>query len=328
MLYTRTQEECKTRNVWGVDMKTTLLEMQYYQPTLSYQRKLPWRKALVGPDAVDEAVTRLFNARSTGSTLVSIDFSSYDATVSPSMQMRAFARISSLFQSGFDDGIIDIANRFQSIGIVTPDGIAEGYHGVPSGSTFTNEIDSIVQDQSVDQTLISVGHQIQGDDGLYLTYDPDDLISSFERVGLKVNTEKSVISDQYCLFLQNYYSPKVSVDGIIRRVYPTFRALNRIIFQERWSDFEDYGIKGSDYYAIRTISILENVRYHPLFREIVEFIYKLDKFKLRYSQKGLNKYIDRLNKSSGLQGVISNQLGDSVKGIENFATVKLLKTLS
>ena len=327
MLFTRTQEQGKTRNVWGMDMKTTLNEMCYYQPLLGYQRQLPWRKALVTPDAVDEAITKLFNARSRGSTLVSIDFSSYDASINPSMQMRAFEFISSLFQKGFD-GLIDIANRFQSIEIVTPDGIMEGTHGVPSGSTFTNEVDSIVQYQAVNHEIIEPNYQIQGDDGLYLTSNPDDVIGSFQDVGLKVNEDKSIVSDQYCLFLQNYYSPNVSVDGIIRRVYPTYRALNRILFQERWSDFEDYGIKGSDYYAIRTISILENVRYHPLFREIVQFIYNLDKFKLRYSQKGLNKYIDRLNKTSGLQDVFSNQLGDNLRGINDFETVKLLKTFS
>jgi hypothetical protein len=38
-----------------------------------------------------------------------------------------------------------IAWRFGNIGLITPDGVKDGPHGVPSGSTFTLEVNSIAQ---------------------------------------------------------------------------------------------------------------------------------------------------------------------------------------
>jgi hypothetical protein len=328
MLYTRTQEQDKTRNIWGVPIKDTLSEMRYYQPLLERHKLLPWRKAIVSPDSVDRAVTELFRTMDSSTTLMSVDFSSYDASVSPQKQKEVFEYINTLFQPGCDADLSLIFKRFQTIGIVTPEGIWHGPHGVPSGSTFTNEVDSIAQYLSLPREMRESGlFQIQGDDGLYLTSNPDGLSDQFEEAGFQVNALKSVVSTDYCLFLQNYYSPRYQENGIYRRVYPIFRALNRIIFQERWSDFEDYGISGSDYYAIRTISILENCRYHPLFEEFVKFILSKDKYSLRYTKRGLAKYISRLAQTSGAVDVITNQLGDSLSGINEFATVRLVKTI-
>lgn len=49
ILFTRTQEQKKTRNVWGYPMVDTLNEMMYYSPLLKYQRELAYRSALISP---------------------------------------------------------------------------------------------------------------------------------------------------------------------------------------------------------------------------------------------------------------------------------------
>ncbi len=332
ILFTRTQEQKKTRNVWGFPIVDTLNEMRYYSPLLSYQKRLGYRSALVSPEEVSRQMTKLINKCSSGNSLVSIDFASYDTSVKSQLQKVAFDYIKSLFQSGCESDLEYISERFRSISILTPDGIISGNHGVPSGSTFTNEVDSIVQAIiATNLPYVAIDNmQIQGDDGVYLVPKDktDELFTQFKSFGLNVNEDKSYVSDNFAIYLQNLYHKDYSVNGIIGGIYPIYRALNRILFQERWSDFEDFGIEGKDYYAIRTICILENCKYHPLFKEIIKVILKYDKYSLDPSDQGISKYIQMIRETEGAGEILKHQYGDDVGGIKSFETIKVVKELS
>lgn len=335
ILFTRTQEGGKTRDVWGYPILDTAKEMRYYVPLLEHQRTLSWRAALVGPEEVDKHVTSLLLKCNQFSDmiLVSIDFSSFDSSVRPDLINQAFGYISSLFQKDYHDEINELMNRFASIPLLTPSGIFKGIHGVPSGSTFTNEVDSLVQYYcAMSSGVVKEGHfLIQGDDGVYLVHkdDVNKLLDAFERHGLKVNVDKSRIANDHCLYLQCLYHTDYLKSGSdVGGIYPVYRALNRILFQERWSNFEDFGLKGKDYYSIRTISILENCKHHPLFEELTRFIFDLDKYSLEYSKESLTKYCELLNEGPGTWGVLYNQYGDNVKGLSSFKTVQLLKSFA
>lgn len=333
MLYTRTQEGNKTRNIWGLAISQIINETMFYRPLLDYQKNLSWRSALIGPDVVDRQLTEIVNSSLLRNvSLVSIDFSRYDASVKRRLQRYAFDYISMLFQKQFSSRIDKIFEMFNTVGIVTPDGIIYGSHGVPSGSAFTNEVDSIVQYLiAINSKLVFRENiQIQGDDGIYIVNqdNSDKLFRYFESHGLVVGREKSKISQNSGTYLQKYYSADYrNSDGIIGGIYSVYRALNRLVFQERWTDFEDYGILGRDYYSIRSICILENCKHHPLFTELVKFVLSQDKYKLSYSQDGLNKYVRMLIETKGSEGLLINQYGDDLKGINSFETVKLIKTL-
>lgn len=332
MLYTRTQEQGKTRIVWGFPMADTIVEMMYFLPLLQYQKRLPWRAALVGPNAVDDEVTKLFHlSQLEDRTLMSIDFDLYDASVKPELQQSARNYIQSKFQdiksnlTGGYSMIPHIFDRISNIGLVTPDGVRKGPHGVPSGSTFTNEIDSIVQKAVSEYTVNNDEKIIQGDDGLYSTLDPDRLVHDFESAGLSVSREKSYISKDYCVFLQNYYSRGYSRDGKLVGVYPLYRAWNRLVFMERWQDFQDYELEGRDYFSIRAISILENCRNHPYFENFVLMVANLDKYSLKFTNKGLKLYQRMWKDSKGAGDLIKNQYGDDINGLSSFRTVRLLR---
>lgn len=329
-LFTRTQEGGKTRTVWGYPMADTLNEMRFYRPLLEYQKKLSWRSALCGPDKVDESITRIINdAVLKRQSLVSIDFSAYDASVKYYLQKCSFDYIKSLYQSNVHVELDYIAHRFNTIGLVTPDGIKDGDHGVPSGSTFTNEVDSIVQYLCATHIgLTEGGFDIQGDDGAYRTVKPEDLMNGFKDFGLKVNGDKSLISDKSLVYLQNLHSTDYTDEsGKFGGIYSCYRALNRILFPERFDAFSVDGLLGADYYSIKTISILENCRNHPLFKDFVKFIANLDRFGLRYSQQGLAKYIERIKLKSGVEGIFKYRRGDELTGIQSFSTVKILSEL-
>lgn len=334
VLFTRTQEQEKTRNVWGFPIADTLNEMRYYSPLLLFQKELPYRSALNNPDEVSRRLTLLINlAVKTKYSILSIDFSSYDSTVNPSLQRLAFNYIKGLFQSQFHSDIDYIAERFRTIGILTPYGILKGEHGVPSGSTFTNEVDSIVQAIiAISSGLVTEDRfQVQGDDGVYLVpFDKvEELKEKFLSNGLIVNGDKSYVSSNYAIYLQNlYHFDYKDKSGVIGGIYPVYRALNRLMYQERWSTFEDYGIIGRDYYSIRSICILENCKYHPLFKELVKFILSKDKYSLVVSDKGLTKYVQMISETKGAGEILNHQYGDNVSGIKSFETFKLIKELS
>jgi hypothetical protein len=323
-LFTRTQEQRKTRNVWGFPIADTLNEMRYYRPLLNYQKSLNWRSSLNGPDAVNARLRELIRlAQQQDEYVVSVDFSSYDATLVPELQAKAFQYIKYLFQKSFSDGLDYIEKRFKSIGLITPDGIYTGEHGVPSGSTFTNEVDSIIQFLIAKDFGIPDGHfDIQGDDGIYVTSDPNGLLNHFEKYGLIVNREKTYISKDFAVYLQLLFDREIDVE--INGIYPTVRALNRILFPERFVDINKLGIDGKSYFSIRTICILENCKYHPCFESFVDFVLSLDKYRLDFDDLNLNKYVKYFERRSSIKDILVYREEDNPKGIRNFRTYTYL----
>jgi hypothetical protein len=322
VLFTRTQEALKTRNVWGYPIADTIQEMRFYRIVLEYQTKVPWRAALVGPAAVDLAVTKLMNyARDNSLTLVSIDFSLYDASCVKDLIVSSFVYIKSLFQSAWHKELDKISERMFTIGLVTPDGVLSGNHGVPSGSTFTNECDSIIQYQISQEYYEHLkDFQIQGDDGIYAVRDPNSFLNHFKKYGLSVNKDKSHTSNNFCTYLQLLYDEEYrGSDGIIHGIYPTYRALLRICFQERFTDFKKDGISGKDYYAIRTLSILENCKHHPLFHKLCDYVITLEKYSLIPSDEGVSAFVKSKQRNLG-KDVNFNiyRPGDDIQGIKKF----------
>ena len=114
---------------------------------------------------------------------------------------------------------------------------------------------------------------------------------------------------------------------MITGIYPTFRALNRLCYQERFSSFKEFDLKGSDYYSLRTLSILENCKDHPLFEELVKFIASKDKYNLEVSDKGITNYVNFVSSTEGFVGDVVNQHGDDLKGIKSWESFKLVKRL-
>ena len=323
--YTRTQEREKTRNIWGYPISDTINETTVASPlTEYYKTHSSYRSALAGPSNVDKRLQTLLNRPG---KKVSIDFTAYDASIDPHLQVAARDKAKSHFQATEHDFIDSLYHRMGTIGIVTPDGIYNGSHGVPSGSPFTNIVDSDVQYLIARLVLIPEDEaDIHGDDGAYNSANPDKLISNFIDHGLKVNEDKTHISDDYFIYLQNYYS--LEDNGDVHGKYPIYRAYMRLRFLERWTNFERVGLTGQDFFNMRAISILENVRYHPLFEKLVKFVTEKDKFGLDVSEQGLINYVNMIRQSSGTQGILLNQRGDDLDGIRNFATFKLISEMS
>jgi hypothetical protein len=159
----------KTRTVWGYPIADILNEYRFYRPLLNFQRSLEWRSAINSPELVDLRIDKIIKESiNSGRKLVSVDFKAYDASLKSTLQRASFGYIKSLFQPVFSDEIDYIAKRFNTIGLITPSGFMDGSHGVPSGSAFTNEVDSIAHFLCARALGVEVRNMdIQGDDGVY-----------------------------------------------------------------------------------------------------------------------------------------------------------------
>lgn len=333
MLFTRTQEGGKTRDVWCTDAGTQLYESTYYRPILDIQRRLPWRSALGEPKDVDLAMNKLLKESSlVGLPMISMDFKQYDASVQYGLQHASFEYFRAMYQRSYHYGLDDLEARFNNVGICTPDGIYKGPHGVPSGSTFTNEVDSVAQMLMAYNNPWIVNPfigQVQGDDGVFISTDPDKALDFFSSFGVIPSVEKSIVNKDYCVYLQNLYHPQYAMsDGLVRGIYPTYRALCRLVFLERFDNFKD-DVEGKDYFSIRSISILENCKNHPLHTDLVRYVWSLDKYRLKFSDPGLISYVKRKIEQEGKDVSFTRwTYGDNVQGIKSFKTFKIISELN
>ena len=318
--FVRTQEMGRTRVVNGYPKSDIVVESTYFQPLFNYYRKLPCYAGMRGPSEVDAAMTKLiFDADRLNLFTVSGDISNFDASFGIPLQDKCFDEMKYLINSAFHDDFDIIKDRFGNKPMILPDGVYSGSHGIPSGSQFTNLIGSVGNRKVCGIALELL--QILGDDFAAATNNPELLFQRYEDCGMELNKDKTVIANGYFLYLQNLYHPDYMVDGEIRGVYPTFRALGRLVYPERFSDFESFDLDGKSYFAIRSLSILENCRNHPLFEEFVKWWLQYEKYAIPSNQSIAN-YVKYINATTGTLGT-TNQRGDEIGGLTNFKSYQL-----
>jgi hypothetical protein len=327
VMFTRTQESKKTRTVWGYPIGKLAVEGKYFLPLFEQLRKEKFFSAYGGPDNVDAAVSALLYQKNKEEMIYSEDFSKFDMTVPESLIKSAFDVVRSYYRTQFEDHIFSICDEFLTIGLATPDGVWSGTHGIPSGSWFTSVIGSLVHllvSYAVLEKVDPAKNQVMGDDGIILvpkSISKKDIADVYSNFNLSLNQEKTFESDKEVIYLQRYYSDDYKYNGIHRGIYPVFRALNRLIHMERFTEIEQ--ISGADFFSIRAIAILENCRWHPMHAKFVKWVCQNDKFDLEYSHKGLAEYIRKFQ--SKTVTTVQNQYSDNVAGINAFETVRVLR---
>lgn len=98
-----------------------------------------------------------------------------------------------------------------------------------------------------------------GDDGI-LTFPGitvDKLVTCYESHGQVCNPDKQHASTDDAIVLRRYYHNSYRPDGLMRGIYSTFRALGRLMGQER---FYDPDVWSKEMVELRYLSILENCK--------------------------------------------------------------------
>jgi len=321
----RTQEQEKTRLVNIVDYSTIMQENRFFPPLFERLRGEFCFSGFNGPSAVDSAMTHLIReAVSMDYLCVSGDIEAFDNSVGRDLQSNAFKEVELNFQPSYASEIDEIANRFLTTPLATPDGVYVGEHGIPSGSNFTSIIGSLVNRQ-VSQHPPELS-QYMGDDFALVAKTSKEIFEKYRSCGLKLNEAKTLVKPYSFVYLQRLHHVDYVVDGEYKGIYPIYRALLRLVYPERFSDFNDYDLLGRDYFAIRSLSILENCKFHPLFEEFVKFWMRFEKYKVP-SNSSIRKFVKMNEEKIGSLGTL-NQYGDKIGGIRDFASYRLVIQLS
>lgn len=316
----------KQRVVWMFPFSTNIMEYRYFAPLHSVLRERSPFSAWVSMDEVDKSVTRMFDAANSDSEIVmSTDFSHYDQSLL-NQQKWFFQILTEAYHNNEAKTIDKLANNFRTIPMVaTRNHTYTGEHGVPSGSVFTGICDSIVNYimQYNSPFMVNELLQIQGDDAVVTVDDVGAHIRYLESHGFTLNQSKQYVNEKGVMYLQRLHSSDYRTNGIMRGIYPTFRALNSLVGQERFhKDWDETMV------SLRTISILENCRNHPNFKSFLKFVVKEgDSHLLDNLHVILKTPLEYINRAKAIPGFTSTFNTSPISGLSNFTTVRLLQDL-
>lgn len=294
-------DDVKQRVIWMFPFALNIAELSAYQPLVTHCQNNGTVPAWIGNEAVDIAITKLFDTKSRNDYIVCTDFTKFDQHFNPTMQQCARDILTEMFTRSVNtnewlEEIFPIKYKIPLL--ATDELLYTGDHGMASGSGGTNADETLAHKALQFESAILAGKQLNpfsmdlGDDGI-ITY-PDirveDVVRTYSSHGLDMNEDKQYVSKLDCVYLRRYHHMRYRVGGICVGVYSTVRALNRLCEQERYYDPEDWGAK---MVALRQLSIIENIKWHPLREEFVDYCIKGDKFRLGVDIPG---FIDSLDK--------------------------------
>jgi len=226
----------KTRLVWGYPQAMTILEAKF--APLLIERFLMSSTPMVfglGKIQVGAKLTRIRNSN----VRYSIDFSGFDASVPVGLIVRAFNILRTHFDfidEEDDRAWEQVQNYFIHTPMMLPDQqVFQTSGGVPSGSYFTQLVDSIINYMCVQYMMLKVfGYFAKEDKALVLGDDAAigvdeyrplaQLASAFGDLGLKLNVGKTGVTryrkgDVH--FLGHYWPtclPDRPVEEIVKRL--------------------------------------------------------------------------------------------------------------
>nr|QIJ70107.1 RNA-dependent RNA polymerase [Rabbit picobirnavirus 8] len=332
-------EDVKQRVVWMFPFLVNLHELRLYQVLIESCQRFNLVPAWVSMDNVDREITQLFDTKGRSELVICTDFSKFDQHFNHDMQEGALHILDKLFtpNSDYTSWTKDVFPIKYEIPLAYDYGkIRFGTHGMGSGSGGTNADETLAHRALQHEAALNKSVKLNlhsmclGDDGVlsYPGINIDDVMRSYTAHGQEMNEDKQYVSTQDCVYLRRWHHTDYRVRGVCVGVYSTYRALGRLMEQERFYDPDKWS---KEMVALRQLSILENCKWHPLKEKFVEFCMKRDKYRLgldipgflpeiaSYAKEATDYMPDFLGYTKSLQ----NQ--DPTAGIENWWIVNYLR---
>jgi len=296
-------DDVKQRVVWMFPYAVNICELQVYQPLIELAQREGLVPAWVGQDSVDNRVTSLFDTKGKEDLILCTDFTKFDQHIGVHCQEAAKTILEGILADG-KEWINTVFPIKYNIQLAYDWGqIRSGPHGMGSGSGGTNVDETLLHRALQYEAAQAVGKMLNpnsqclGDDGIlsYPGITAEDVMRSYTSHGLSMNLAKQYASTQDCTYLRRWYHKDYRVEGVCRGVYATSRALGRLCYQERYYDPE---IWSKEMVALRQLSIIENVKYHPLNSEFADFCMKGDKYRLGLDIPGFLDHIEKYAKEA------------------------------
>nr|UAW00531.1 MAG: RNA-dependent RNA polymerase [Porcine picobirnavirus] len=336
-------KDVKQRVIWMFPFAVNLQELRVYQPLIEYAQREELVPAWISMDKVDREITALLYTKAEDDLVICTDFTKFDQHFNCRCSEAAEYLLRGLLIDSDDSEywmkeIFPIKYR---IPMCYDWGMFKrGFHGMASGSGGTNADETLVHRALQHEAAISAGailnphSQCLGDDGIISFHGitVDKVLKSYTQHGLNMNESKQSASTTECVYLRRWHHKDYRINEVCVGVYSTCRALGRLMYQERYYDPD---LWGKEMVALRQLSILENVKYHPLRNEFAQFIMKRDKYRLGLDIPGFLDNIDviaseaRANMDDFLGYTKSQQYaGDSTAGIASWWIVRYLKSMA
>jgi len=311
---TSLNQRAKSRAIFQCPRVIGNLEKMIQGPLLLYLRDFPMFSAWGGRQAVDVAMTSMF--QSSDLPIISLDFVNFDATVPQGATFAVFSVLRDAFSKPTGELIEFLWNAFSSLGLYTPNdyylpGTRDG--GIPSGSVLTNLVGSLVNLLVMRYAITVVGGRfghahVQGDDGVYCTdADPEELSEVLLKdLGMTMSVEKGYYDTDEVHFLQMVHRRSYCNMGLNVGVRPIMRVLNGMMSYERfksgWSGYLD---------TLRWIQQLDNAAYHPAFEALCQWFLERD----RYATLDVEGLIDRAGGLQRVEAALGGGFATSVKTV-------------
>nr|UAW00502.1 MAG: RNA-dependent RNA polymerase [Porcine picobirnavirus] len=332
------EENVKQRVVWMMSAGLNIHELRFYQPAIAAMQRNKLIPAYVSMDAVDDEVTALFHTKGTDDAVICTDFTKFDQHFNRDMQDAALAVEQRLSATTDNECFRVFRAKFEIPIICSENLMYYGQHGMGSGSGGTNFDECMSHKCLQFEAAQKVGKQLNphsmayGDDGI-LTYpgiDVDNVIQTYTSHGQEMNESKQYVSTHDCVVLRRWHGTEYTVQGNMVGVYATFRALGRLLAQERFYDPEKWS---AEMVTLRALSIIENCKWHPLFHKFIDFVITGDKYELGLGLSGFFDRLDSLARKSneyfedflGYTKTLQSE-GVYTGGISNWEVVKYLKS--
>nr|AXF38749.1 MAG: RNA-dependent RNA polymerase [Shelduck picobirnavirus II] len=335
-------KDVKQRVVWMFPYAVNVKELQVYQPLIEAAQRFNLVPAWVSMESVDRRITDMFDTKSDDDLVVCTDFSKFDQHFNKSMQDAAKTILASILDGSkaSRDWLTDVFPIKYMIPLAYDwNKVRFGSHGMGSGSGGTNCDETLAHRALQYEAARSAGEHLNpnsqclGDDGI-ITYPGitvEDVVKAYTSHGLEMNPDKQYAATQDCTYLRRWHHKDYRMDGVCVGVYSTCRALGRLRYLERFQDPRFWDAKAV---ALRQLSILENVKYHPLREEFVDFCMKRDKYRLGRDiphflddvQAIAQEKIDSMPDFLGYTKTLQSQ-GDPVGGISDWWIVNYLKSV-
>lgn len=230
----------KTRLVSMIDVYQIMVELKWAKPLQKVLSNVSWYAGGKNDFRLDYCIDA---SRNRCYKWISLDYSKYDQSISSWLIEDAFEIIRCAFDDLDDERLFDVmVNDFINKVFVDRNGVLhEAHKGVPSGSMFTQIIDSIVNYLMVQTYFLSINKEfdsyIMGDDNLiFVRFDLDKSeICSYltKNFGIIVNNDKS--SDGYKNDDPEFLSRFWTRQGPWRHPYIL---ASKLMFPERYRNYK------------------------------------------------------------------------------------------
>lgn len=230
----------KTRVVLMVSFDVIINELAFSRPVQDWMAKQSFYAGGKSDNAISHYISVMKRNRN---YWVSLDYSGYDRSISDWLIEDAFDVIKCCFRSVEEWRWDAVVHDFIHKTIISPNGCVRSSKGVPSGSMFTQIIDTVVNLIMIRTLQRSIGvdgdMMIMGDDNLLFTNDELNLqdVESYisKNFGVKVNADKSSFGSnrQDPEFLSSTWT----VQGRWR--HPNL-LVSRLLYPERRREYDRY----------------------------------------------------------------------------------------